>query len=260
MREFSRDDRFVQRQLLALQPCRQFCLVRLQLAEPADIRTVGRTDQVGQHVHVAEGFPNDRRRRGRMRQRRPVGARNLATPHRVAPEATHAVLGVSPGELADRQLVPVIQRLVQQLRGIVVACRQRHRGAVQIVIGAARRCQPELLQDLAQFSGRQAGADDRAMQVDVEFPDFRPSRGAAGGPRGERRVVARDKCGLDRGERERGWQWQSIRAASDHNGGPCCTRAGCTHDGALLLRRTRVDASLANALWAPEIAPRAPPP
>jgi hypothetical protein len=196
----ARDDRPMQRALLTFEPRLQLHLVGLQLAETADIRAVSRTDEVRQHVHVAERLAQDGRRRGRMGQRRPVGTGDFAASHRLAPQLAHTILGADLGELVDGELVPVVQRLVQQLGGVVVARRQGHRRAMQLVIGAVRWCQPQLLQDLAQFAGREARADDRTVQVGVELPDFRPSRGSDG--RG--RFVARDQSRRDRGRRDEG--------------------------------------------------------
>ena len=57
-----------------------------------------------------------------------------------------------------------------------MSSRHADRGPVQLMVGTLRRSQFQLLQDLAQFPGGQARADDGAMQTGVEFPDFRATR------------------------------------------------------------------------------------
>ena len=52
------DDRLAKRSLLAIQARLQLGVVGFQLAEPPDVGTIGRADQVRQHVHFAERVAN----------------------------------------------------------------------------------------------------------------------------------------------------------------------------------------------------------
>ena len=107
-----------------------------------------------------------------MRQDGPVGARDLGALHRARPECTQPLGIAGLGELAYRRPVPAIERLLQQLRGVVLAAGQKHGTAVQLVIGfLVGAGEPHLDQDLPKLGGRQASADDRAVEVGGDLPD-----------------------------------------------------------------------------------------
>ena len=146
------------------------------MAQSPDIGAIGRTDQVRQHVHLAERIADDGTRRGRMGQSGPIRAGNVAAPHGIVPLRTDSVLGGGLGELIDCDAMAFVERLVQQLGCLVVTPGEANRGTVQVVVGALWRRNPELLQDLTQFGRGEAGSDDGAMQIGVEFPNLRATR------------------------------------------------------------------------------------
>ena len=113
---------------------------------------------------------------GRVGQHGPVGAGDLAALHRHLPQRTNFVWAPGAGELVDRDAVAAVERLVQQLGALVVLAGEHHAARMQIVLaGGGGFRQTELDDDLPQLGIRQAGADDRAMQVAVEFPDLAPA-------------------------------------------------------------------------------------
>ena len=210
----ARDDGVAQCQLLPFELRFQLRLVGFQLAQPPDVRAVGGADEVRQHVHVAERLAHQGRRGGRMRQRRPIGAWDIAAPHGIPPQGADAVGGVGLGELIDGKVVALVQRLVQQFARSIVAAGQGDGGAVQFVVGAVPRRQLQLLHNLPQIAGGQAGADDRAMQVGVEFPEL----GAARRPRRRRGFVACQQHRRQRIDRDGSRRQQRLRAASHRDG------------------------------------------
>jgi hypothetical protein len=84
-RRVARREAVMQVPLLALQLGDERRIVFLELAQAADVGAVGGADQVRQHVHVAEDALDDVLVRLRMRQRRPVGARNVTLLERLVP-------------------------------------------------------------------------------------------------------------------------------------------------------------------------------
>ena len=148
-------------------------LASSSLPEPTDVGAIGGTHQVREHMHLAERIADDGARRRRVGERGPIGTGNVAVPDCVTPQRVQACFC---GRLVDRQAMAFVERLVQQLRRLVVAAGEADRGAVQIMVRAIRRCGAQFLQNLPQFAGGQACADDRAMQVGVELPDLRAPR------------------------------------------------------------------------------------
>jgi hypothetical protein len=104
-------------------------------------------------------------------QSRPVGARNLAALYRFLPEGAHFTSTFGPSELIDRDAMTPVERLVQQLGALMMLAGEQHPAHVQIVlVGGCRFLEAEFYENLTQFGGRQARADDRAMQVGIELP------------------------------------------------------------------------------------------
>ena len=106
-----------------------------------------------------------------MGQRGPIGAWNIAALDRIVPQSAYLALGVHACELIDREPVPFVERLVQQLRRPVVPAGKAHCGTMQLMVRAVGRHEAKLLQSMAQLVRGQAGSYDRAVQVGVEFPD-----------------------------------------------------------------------------------------
>ena len=71
--------------LLAQELFAQGRILRLERAQPADVGPIGRAHQVGKHVDFAEDLADQRVVGGRMGERRPVAARNVALLDGVAP-------------------------------------------------------------------------------------------------------------------------------------------------------------------------------
>lgn len=85
-------------------------------------------------MHLAEDRADELLGRRRMGQRRPIGAGYLALLSRLAPQGAHLLLRLGLVELMDRQAVALIEGLVQQLGGAVVAAAETDAVAVQLVI------------------------------------------------------------------------------------------------------------------------------
>ncbi len=81
----ARGDAVAQMVLLAQELFAQGRVLRLELAQPADVGPIGRTYQVGKHVDFAEDVADQRVVGGRMGERRPIAARNIALLDGVAP-------------------------------------------------------------------------------------------------------------------------------------------------------------------------------
>ena len=109
-----------------------------------------------------------------MGQRRPVGAGDVAAFRRLLPQMANVAGAAGAFELADRQTMTAIEGLVQQLGALLVFTGDQHGAGMDIVLaGLERLLAADLDQHAAQFAGRQAGADDRAMQIGAKFPQFR---------------------------------------------------------------------------------------
>ena len=187
----ARGDAVAQMVLLADELFAQGRVLRLELAQPADVGPIGRAHQVGKHVDFAEDVADQRVVGGRMGERRPIAARNVALLDGVTPQGAHLVDRLGLFEAADGEAMALVERLVQQLAPAIAQVGQQHALAVQIVVGGAVDGHPGLGQDLPQFAGRQAGADDRAVQMIGELPDLRPPRDAR---RAARRARARSSA------------------------------------------------------------------
>ncbi len=79
------DEAIAQLALLQFELGRQCGVLLLKLAQPANIRAVRGADHMGEHVHIAERFAHDGVGRRRVAEDGPIGARNIATPHRIVP-------------------------------------------------------------------------------------------------------------------------------------------------------------------------------
>jgi hypothetical protein len=95
--------------------------------------------------------------------------------HRVAPQRAQRLGRAGLVELPDRRQVALVERLVEELRGTVVPAGEAYTVAMQLVIGGALGRELGLAQNLAQLARREAGPDDRAVQMRRELPDPRPS-------------------------------------------------------------------------------------
>uniref|UniRef100_UPI0035CAA3ED hypothetical protein n=1 Tax=uncultured Methylobacterium sp. TaxID=157278 RepID=UPI0035CAA3ED len=109
--------------------------VRLKLAQAADVGAVRLTDEVREHVHLAEDVLHQRPVGRRMGDRRPVGAGDLAALQIIAPERTDLARGAGLREALDLALVAAVQRLLQQLAPAVPAPGHLDDLAVQAVLG-----------------------------------------------------------------------------------------------------------------------------
>src|SRR5262249_12484556 len=110
-----RREAVLQLPLLALQLASERRIVLLELAQAADVGAVGGADQMREHVHVAEGALDDVLGRLRMRQRRPIGAWNIALPERLVPQRQHGGGVPRFGEARNRRTVTAVERLLQEL-------------------------------------------------------------------------------------------------------------------------------------------------
>src|SRR5271163_3397368 len=109
-----------------------------------------------------------------MRQRRPVGAANIAMLHGPPPQGLHLVRRLGLVEAVDRNAMTAVERFVQPLGAIVSAAGGPHPGRMHLMLGRGGDvATAELAERVPQFGGRQAGADDRAMQVGSNSQIFR---------------------------------------------------------------------------------------
>jgi hypothetical protein len=77
--------------------------------------------------------------------------------------------------------MPAIERLVQQLRAVVALAGDHHPARVQIVLrGGCRFLASKLDQGMTQLGCRQAGPDDRTVQVGGKVPNSPPARRRGG--------------------------------------------------------------------------------
>jgi hypothetical protein len=175
--------------LLGFKPCGKRLVLLFEPAQPSYVGAVRGAHHVGQHVNVAERAPHDGVGRRRMAQDRPIGARYVAARERVLPILQQPALVIELRALPDRRLVPAIKRLVDELAAVLRPRRKRHRVLVQrMVIGRYGVQHAELDHEAAQFGGRQAGADDRAMHARMQVAE---RRAPAGGGRRRHREVLR---------------------------------------------------------------------
>jgi hypothetical protein len=85
----SAGEAFAQLSLLTLQLGGQRCVVLLQLAQASDIRPICRSDEMREHVHLAEHVLDHGVGRRRMGEQSPIGAGNIAAPERFLPKRRH---------------------------------------------------------------------------------------------------------------------------------------------------------------------------
>ena len=150
-------DGIVKCDLLPNQSFFQFCFLHFQVTQAADVGAVGCPDEVREHMHLPERFPDRRLGSGVMRQCRPVGTRNIPPPNRITSQSTQqsTQLGFVAclAKLTDCQFVPGIQGLIQQFGGLIVPSRGRNGDMMQLVFGGARGNQAKLSENLPEFAG-----------------------------------------------------------------------------------------------------------
>ena len=161
--------------LLALQLLPERGVLLLELAEAADIGPVGGTDEMGEHMHFAEDASDQGVAGKGMGQHGPIARRNIAALARFHPQRCQLRFGLGFLELADDQRMAKVERLVQHLCGMVMARREADGLAMQIVIAHPLHDEAALSQRAAQLAGREAGADDGAMQIARQLPDPGPA-------------------------------------------------------------------------------------
>ena len=88
--------------------------------------------------------------------------------------------GVMLASRRDGSAMLAVQRLVQKLGRTVALAGERYAAAVKIVLGRTVYQRAGLGQDLAQLACRQAGADDRAVELRRQLPEARPARDDSG--------------------------------------------------------------------------------
>jgi hypothetical protein len=88
-------------------------------------------------------------------QRCPISAGNIAALHCLLPRRAHLLRSFRLVEPIDRDAVPAIERLVQQLCTVVALAGDHHPARVQIVLrGGGRFLASELDQDLPELGHR----------------------------------------------------------------------------------------------------------
>ena len=216
----ARGDAVTQMVLLAGELVAQRNILRFQLTEPPDVGPIGRAHQVGKHVDFAEDLADQRVVGDSMGERRPIAARNIALLDGLTPQGAYLVDRLGPLEAADDEAMALVERLVQQFAPSIAQIGQQHALAVQVMVGRAVGGHAGLGQDLAQLAGRQAGADDRAVEMVGEFPDLRSTRNA-------RKLLV--EFGLDHP-----WRQRDDRRAAQDTG---CTGLGTERPGIEAKRR-----------------------
>jgi len=69
-----------------------------------------------------------------------------------------------------------VERLLQQLGTVMLLAGKQHAARMKIMFGRGLGLlEPELAESVPQFGIGQTSADDRAMQVAVEFPYLAPA-------------------------------------------------------------------------------------
>lgn len=171
----ARDDIVAQASLLSLQFLFEVGFLVFEQAQAPDVRTVGRTDEVRQHVHVAVRAPHQIVGRAGVGHECPVSAGNVARAHGILPATADLGCGRAFAEAADRNAMAAIQRLVDLLREALAAFDRGHGEPMKLVIVESACSTPiRGSKKRAQLRGREAGAHDRAMQRRRELPDVRP--------------------------------------------------------------------------------------
>ena len=104
-----------------------------KLAQAADIGTIGGADEVRQHVHLGEDSANQRVISRRVRQRCPIGTRDLTALNRLPPQCTDLRHHLRSIELIDRDAMPPIQRLMQQFGATVLLAGDQNPARMELV-------------------------------------------------------------------------------------------------------------------------------
>jgi len=128
-------------------------------------------------VHIRENLTKQRLVCRRVAQRRPISTGNIAALGRLLPEGAYRVGALRVVESVYRDAVTAVERLVHHFCAVLTLAGDPHSARVQIVLRRGRRLlASELDQDMPQFGGRQAGADDRAVEVGGKVPQLPATR------------------------------------------------------------------------------------
>jgi len=110
-------------------------ILQFKLSQSPDIGTVGGADEVGEHVHLAENTADKIFRRLRVCQDRPIPSRYLCLINRVRPKGAYLLDIARLAELRNRDSVPAIQGLLQELGWKIPLPGQKDGANVKRVIG-----------------------------------------------------------------------------------------------------------------------------
>ena len=189
-RSFAGHDCITQLLLLAPDLGLERGVIGLQLPQSPYVRSIGGANEVRQHVDFGKNLAQQRVGCSWVRQRCPIGAGDFALLHRVLPKSAYFLRRFRFGELIDCHPVPAIECLMEQLGAPLTLAGKQNSTRVQIVLRGGRRLPvSELCQDLLQLGCRQAGADDRTVQMGRKVPDPRPTLRCS-----RRLVLSRDRA------------------------------------------------------------------
>jgi len=135
-----------------------------------------------EHMHITESFAYQIFGRERMREDRPIGARNFRALDGVGPQVVEIQRISRFTELADRCSMTSIQGLLQELGGMIPAARQADGPAVQFVIRIL--VAPSHLgasADMPELGRGHACANDRTMEIAANLPNAPPPGHCNGG-------------------------------------------------------------------------------
>src|SRR5262249_51973569 len=135
----ARADRLSQLPLLPRRLGGKGGIFALQPTQPLDVGTVRRTDEVRQHMHLAESLADCRVVGARMGEERPIGARYLAASDCGTPPLDELRLRRGGLELAEDELMALIERLVEELRRLVMSPGEPDAFLVQLMVGGVGR-------------------------------------------------------------------------------------------------------------------------
>jgi hypothetical protein len=140
--------------LLALYFCRQRRIVLLQFPQTPNVGTIGRSHEVGEHVHVAEYAFDDVFGCERVRQHSPICARDISLLEGLIPEAKESSR-FSCFEVPDNVApVSTIKRFLEKLCTACALAGDHDRHAMEIMVGGFLDSDdPELSQDITQLGG-----------------------------------------------------------------------------------------------------------
>ena len=130
--------------------------------EPPEFGTVRSADAMREHMDIPKCLLPDRAIRMAVREDRPVGTWHLAQGERRLPETEHGSAVPGLGEAGQGARMHVIERLVQRPGGRAALSGKAHCLVMEFEVARSHAID-EARQNAAQLSGRQAGADHRAM-------------------------------------------------------------------------------------------------